>query len=137
MENPLNDTVAIEGTKVIIKNGSNMEAGDEGKPKDLPNPWFYGSVLSHNNQWKDVFPPNSRTINSPLRNLAMIHMEETLYPSRKIIFPVIMINPGNYTQNQTIQGNLYGWCQEGNQSANPSLTTILVTLTRCETDMGL
>lgn len=135
-DNPLERDMNDKGVSVELRlNASSLKnTTDPTERIRLPNPLYHGNMLNTNYKWSN-FEPMEESGKFPLRNLAILFLEEPLHPyEADIKYPVIEMNPGKFTR-KNVQADMFGWCQYERGTtpkAEPRLTKTTIQVTYCE-----
>lgn len=135
-DNPLEREMNDKGVSVELRlNASSLNnASDLTGRRRLPNPLFHGNLMDTEYKWTN-FEPMEESGRFPLRNLAILFLEEPLHPyEMNINYPVIEMDPGRFTR-KNVKADMFGWCQYDHGStpkATPRLTKTTVEVTFCE-----
>lgn len=158
LQNPKDMKSNSKGVNVVLNDPEDLEEQElqEGERKPFPNPLMYGIYLNSDFKWYGQLYKfkNDKHHYIPKRNLAIIHLESPLYKDRNITCPVIVNDPGKFATKVkqkeeandkekdkvnpvVLKASVYGWCQDGNKSADPSLTKSTIDVQTCEIDSAL
>lgn len=135
-DNPLERDMNDRGVSVELRlNASSLKnASDFTGRRRLPNPLYHGNLIDTEHKWTN-FEPMEESGRFPLRNLAILFLEEPLHPYQmNINYPVIEMDPGKFTR-KNVQADMFGWCQYGHGTTpktSPRLTKTTVEVTYCE-----
>lgn len=108
--------------------------------RKFPNPMFYGDQSKSDYDWERKFPldPNAPVETMPIRNVALVFLEEPLF-KEDIVYPEIKSQKSDFYNKSDKSIELFGWCQKEQEkpevNKSPGLTRVRdIKLVMCDND---